>query len=86
MSIKGRLGRLECASRDNRCVVIWKRHDETGESAMERWRAANPGHPDSAAVINEIRHEIVDPPQRQGRGKQVYLVGWQEPTPEGTAT
>lgn len=86
MTIKGRLEKLEGADKAGRCVVIWKRHNETSESAMARWRDANPGHPDSAAVINEIRHTIVDPPQRQGRGKQVYLVEWQEPKKEGIAT
>lgn len=46
MSIKGRLDKLESAQGSGRIVVIWKHHDETSESAMARWRVANPEQPD----------------------------------------
>lgn len=46
MSMKARLEKLEGGDRDGRCVVIWKHHDETTESAMTRWKAANPNEPD----------------------------------------
>lgn len=50
MSIKGRLGKLESAKGNGRVVVIWKHQGETSESAMARWRVANPEQPDPSSA------------------------------------
>lgn len=45
MTIRTRLERLESAPENRPPVLIWQHHDETAESAMTRWSAANPSRP-----------------------------------------
>ena len=53
-SIAGRVAALEVKEREQQTVYAWQNHDETGEQAIERWRAEHPDQDPSNPSINVV--------------------------------